>query len=364
MKKLFFLLILCFGIVSPSAFAQEEAEDLTDYKTACLAAIDNISLIGDNLAMRSVVSLAKSMLNICQSKDAMRRTMTTLRAGVVSYLQMVKTFDEGQVFTGLVGNHSFDTGDLSLWYCIAFDLSQISLTDLTSAMSGGDVSGLVNAVSVNEWNEDTKAVENEGSNTIQGGDQKYYLNSNQLMMQPILGLPAGTYSLNAKMACNSGFFGLTKAHLNALVIPTDIWKEVVGDIMGDITNLSELFSNFDLTQYMVPFLQSGKLYYASTKCQSLNTFTNAELTFTIDEGDIVVIGMNAGLAPFIGTEQYRMDNLQLIGLQAADNQPDAITDIRSSDKDVNGEMYDFSGRRISTPQKSGIYIVGGRKVLR
>ena len=42
MKKLFFLLILCFGMVSLSAFAQDEteAEDLEDYKTACLAAID------------------------------------------------------------------------------------------------------------------------------------------------------------------------------------------------------------------------------------------------------------------------------------------------------------------------------------
>jgi len=321
MKKILLLLILSFGVASNATYAQDEAEteDLTDYKTACLAAIDNISMIGDNLAMRSMVSLAKTTLNVCQSKDAMRRTMTALRTGVVSYLQTVKTFDDGQVYTGLVGNHSFDTGDLSLWYCLGFDLSQIGLTDITNAIGGGDVSGLVNAVTVNEWNEDTKAVENQGSNAVQGGDQKYYLNSTQLMMQPILGLPAGIYSFNANVACNSGFLGLTKVHLNALVIPTDVWQEVLGDIIGDNPNWSELPGNFDLTQYMAPFLQSGKLYSASTKCQSLSTFSNGELRFIIDEGDIVVIGLNAGMVPFIGTDLFRADNLQLVGLRSADS---------------------------------------------
>ena len=143
MKKLSLLLILCFGIVSPATFAQDETEtdSLADYNTACLAAIDNISKIGDNFAMRSMISIAKTSLGVSKSKDAMRRTMTALRAGVLAYLQTAGAFQNGQVFTGLVGNHSFDTGDLSLWYSIGFDLSQIGLSDLTNAISGGDVSG-------------------------------------------------------------------------------------------------------------------------------------------------------------------------------------------------------------------------------
>jgi hypothetical protein len=248
----------------------------------------------------------------------MRRTMTALRAGVLGYLQTTGAFQDEQVFTGLVGNHSFDTGDLSLWYSIGFDLSQIGLSDITNAISGGDVSGLVNAVSVNNWNEDTKAIENAGGNAISGGDQKYYLNSSQLIMQPLIGLPAGIYSFSAKVACNPGFFRLNKVHLNALVIPTNIVQEILGDMLSNTTDWTELLSNFDMTQYIGVFIENGKLYTESASCQNLNTFSDGELRFIIDEGDVVIIGMNAGMVPFIGTEQYRADNLQLTGLRAAE----------------------------------------------
>lgn len=319
MKKTFFFLILCFGTISPS-FAQDEAEtdSLADYKTACLAAIDNISLIGNNLAMRSMISVAKASLGICATKDAMRRTMTALRAGVLAYLKTNKTFTDGQVFTGLLGNHSYDTGDLSLWYSIGFDLSQISLTDITNAISGGSVSGLMNAVSVNEWNEATQATENEGTNAVQGGHEKFYLNSNQLLMQPILGLPAGIYSLSAKVACTPGLLKLNKVHLNALVVSTNVAQEILGDVLTN-GNWEELLNNFDFTQYIGPFLQNGKLYTESASCKNLNTFSDGELRFIIDEGDVLIIGINAGMIPFIGTEKYRADNLQLVGLRAADN---------------------------------------------
>lgn len=319
MKKLSFLLILCFALISP-AFAQDETEvdSLADYKTACLSAIDNISLIGNNLAMRSMISVAKASLGICTTKDAMRRTMTALRAGVLAYLKTSKNFEDGQVFTGLLGNHSYDTGDLSLWYSIGFDLSQISLTDITNAISGGSVSGLMNAVSVNEWNEATLATENEGTNAVQGGHEKFYLNSNQLLMQPILGLPAGIYSLSAKVACTPGLLKLNKVHLNALVVSTNVAQEILGDVLTN-GNWEELLNNFDFTQYIAPFLQNGKLYTESASCKNLNTFSDGELRFIIDEGDVLIIGINAGMIPFIGTEKYRADNLQLVGLRAADN---------------------------------------------
>jgi len=317
-KKLLLLLTLCLGMVHAGAYAQDETEteDLTDYKTACLAAIDNISLIGNGLAMRSMISVAKASLNISSTKDAMRRTMTTLRAGVLAYVQANKNFTDGQVYTGLLANHSFDTGDLSSWYSIGFDLSQISLTDITSAISGGNVSGLINAVSVNEWNEGTQAVENEGTNAVQGGHEKFYLNSNQLLMQPIIGLPAGIYSLSAKVACTPGLLRLNKVHLNALVVPTNVAQEILGNVISD-GNWQELLSNFDLTQYIGPFLQNGKLYTESASCQNLKTFSDGELRFIIDEGDVLILGINAGMIPFVGTEQYRADNLQLTGLRAA-----------------------------------------------
>ncbi|MBO7067608.1 MAG: hypothetical protein J6W52_02865 [Bacteroidaceae bacterium] len=317
-KKLTLFLILCIAIAPSASYAQDETEDLTDYKTACLAAIDNISLIGNSFSMNSMITVAKTTLNLCQTKDAMQRTMTALRAGVLGYLQTTQTFQDGQSFTGLVGNHSFDTGDLSLWYSVTFDLSQVGLSDIVSAMSGGDVSGLVNAVSLNEWNEDTKAVENTGAAAIQGGDKKFYLNSSQLMMQPILGLKAGIYSFSGQVACNPGLLRMNKVHLNALVVSGSAVQEILGDIIGDNANWEEIFNNLDLTQYMGTFLESGKLYTESATCQGLSTFSDGELRFIIDEGDIVIIGINAGMIPFVGTETFRADNLQLTGLKAAD----------------------------------------------
>ena len=134
MKTLTLLLLFCIGIVSPAVYAQEQDEDLSDYKTACLEAIDNIGKISDGFSVSSMITIAKSSLNACGTKDDMRRTMTALRAGVTGYLQTVSTFPDGQVYTGLLGNRSFDTGDLSTWYCVDFDLSQISLTDITNAI--------------------------------------------------------------------------------------------------------------------------------------------------------------------------------------------------------------------------------------
>lgn len=348
-KRLLLLLTLCFGIVSSAAFAQDETEDLTDYKTACLAAIDNISLIGDNFAMNSMITIAKTSLDLCSTKDGMRRVMTTLRAGVLAYLKTVSAFQDGQVFTGLVGNHSFDTGDLSLWYSIGFDLSQIGLSDITNAIGSGDVSGLVDAVSINNWNEDTKAIENEGSNAVSGGDQKYYLNSSQLMMQPLLGLPAGIYSFSAKVACKPGLLRLNKVHLNALVVSTNVVQEILGDVLSSTTDWGELLSNFDMTQYIGVFLNNGKLYTESASCKNLNTFSDGELRFMIDDGDIVIIGMNAGLVPFIGTEQYRADNLQLTGLRAADNiLTPAKTDLAAALQDLSEIEANYNADAEST----------------
>lgn len=363
MKKQLLLLILCFGIASSATYAQDEAEDLADYKTACLAAIDNISMIGDNATISSMTSLAKSSLNTCQTKDDMRRAMMVLRTGVVGYLQTAKRFAEGQVFTGLLGNHSFDTGELSWWYSVSFDLSQVSLTDLSNAMSGGDVSGLVNAVSVNSWNEDTQAVENAGSATIQDAAGKYYLSSKQLLAQPIIGLPAGLYSFSAKVACNPGFLKLNKVHLNALVIPMSVVQDVITDIIGSNPNWEELLSDIDLQQYVGLFLQNGKLYTEPTVPKNLSTFSRAELRLNIEEGDIVLIGINAGMMPFVSTEQYRADDLQLIGVEDADG-----ISLIPTPTDAEGATYNLAGQQTANRRLSigklprGIYIRNGKKI--
>ena len=364
-KNLFLLLLLFIGAFSSSCFAQDDEEALADYKTACLSAIDNINMIGDNNTIRSLVSMAKASLNFSRTKDSMRRTMTALRTGVLGYMQTVQEFPNGQVFTGLVGNHSFDTGDLSLWYSVSFDLSQIGLTDVTDAISNGDVSGLVKAVSVNNWDENTQAVENQGSNAIQGGDQKYHLSSNQLIMQPLIGLPAGDYCFSAKGSCNPGFFKIYKVHLNALIIPISVVQEIVGDAVSDNPNWGEFFSNFDMQQYIAPFLQNGKLYYSSTSSKNIQTLSDAELNFTINEGDIALIGINAGLTPFIGTEQYNADNLQLTlstsatSIKAIDNSASRLGSLPKEQQ----HTYNLSGQKTDEQERKGVVIKNGKKIF-
>ena len=362
--------MFCFGIFfSSPAFAQEEPEpeDLTDYKIACLAAIDNINKIGngislsiwESLAFNTAISGAKAGLDECKTSDEMIGVMTSLRALATALLQAKVTFSDNLVFTGLVGNQSFDTGDLSLWNTIGFDLTKVDIDKIRNdIINNGDVSGLVDAVIVNEWKENTKAIENEGENAMSGGHSKYYLNSDcQLLMQPLIGLPAGVYSFNAKVACPNSFIITNNVYLNALVISADVVREFVNldlplepgeldfnsifssisiwdiiqgkvdlkqlaseklpEILGmeSVSGWTDVLSNTSkIWENIEPLLQFGRLYSGVTKVY--NNFQNAEMKFMVDEGDVVIIGINAGATQFIGAEQYRADNLRITGLHS------------------------------------------------
>ena len=375
MKKLF-LLMFFFGIVSSSAFAQNEpeAEDLTDYKIACLAAIDNISKIGnginldmwETLAFNTAVAGAKAGLDECETSDAMQGVMTGLRALVMALMQTKTSFSDNLTFTGLIGNHSFDTGDLSSWSTIGFDLDRVDINQVTNdIITKGDVSGLIDAIIVNEWKDDTKAVENTGENAMNGGHNKYYLNSdNQLLMAPLIGLPAGVYSFSAKVATpgfgQTNIFLPNNVFLNALVISSDVVQEFLNyelptnpesgidfatifstislfdiimgrvdfeklateklpELLGleSVSGWTDLLSNSSkIWENIEPLLKYGRLYSGSMVGTGLTGFSNLEMKFMVDEGDLVLIGINAGLTQFIGTEHYRADNLRLTGLRS------------------------------------------------
>lgn len=367
MKKIFFLMFL-FGIVSSTAFAQDETdpESLADYKIACLAGIENIDKIRgginldmwESLAFNTAVAGAKAGLDECETTDAMNGVMVGLRAFTTAMLQTKGKFNDGLVFTGLIGNQSFDTGDLSSWSTIGFDLDKVDVNQVTNdIINNGDVSGLLDVVSINEWKENTRAVTNQGENSMSGGHNKYYLNSdNQLIMQPIIGLPAGVYSFSAKVATptwgQTNVFIPNNVFLNALVIPVDVAQEFLGyDFENNlgidyssipISELISAFSTGDFSQVLnklfglsgvsgwkdvlsntskiweniEPLLQFGKLYSGAVAGKGIDVFTNAEMRFMIDEGDIVILGINAGITQFIGAEAYRADNLRLTGLRS------------------------------------------------
>lgn len=367
MKKLL-LLMFCFGLVSSSVFAQDEqeTEDLTDYKIASLAAIDNISKIKggislgmwESLAFDTAIAGAKAGLDECATKEDMQGVVTGLRALAIFFLQLKVSFNDGLVFTGLIGNQSFDTGDLSLWTTVGFDLSKVDVNQVTNDITTkGDISGLIDAISINEWKENTKAVENEGDNYLSGGHNKYYLNSeNQLMMQPILGLPAGIYNFSAKVTAPI----LTNVYLNVLVLSSDVVQEFIGyelpsesdldidfntlfssisliDIitgkvdytklatetlptllgMEGVADWSDMLSNTSkIWENIEPLLQYGKLYSKSIWVTNANAFSNVDMRFMVDEGDVVIIGLNAGITQFIGAEQFKADNLRFTGLHS------------------------------------------------
>lgn len=285
-----------------------------DYYAACKAAIANIERISSGMTLRALTTTAKASLELAASKEAMLAAMTTLRAGVSGYLQTVNTFADGQVFTGMLGNHSFDTGDMSQWYSVGVDMGKVSISDVTGAISGGDVSSLANAITINEWNKDTRAVRNEDT---EGEGRKYHLNAKQMLMQPLLGMPAGIYEFSATVSCNPGLLKTDKLHLSVLVVPQEIVQQAIGDVTSGDFNWNDLMANFDMAQYMGTFLQHGKLYSGSTTCTALGSDQNAQLRFFLNRGDIMIVGIDAGTIPFLGSAEYTADNLQLIYLRSA-----------------------------------------------
>jgi hypothetical protein len=40
-----------------------------------------------------------------------------------------------------------------------------------------------------------------------------------------------------------------------------------------------------------------------------------------------------------------------------------IEEVKGENGAVNSEIYDLSGRRVMLPQKGGVYIVGGKKIV-
>lgn len=352
MKKIFFLLTLCLGLTTSTSLAQDHQTtgDISDYRAACYAGIDNLNKItGDNRNFLTMYQVARNSIGIFTDPRDMRTSMAFLRADIVaSYLRIVGTFNEGQDFTGLVGNHSFETGELSWWNCFGFDLSKVTLADVTLAIAAGSVSPLTKAVTLKNWNEETLATENIGDNAVSGGDKKFYLNSNQLTMQPVFGLPAGIYTFKAKVACKPGLLGLNKVHLNALVVSSDILRDVLGIFATTNQEWEDLLSSFSLTEYIQPILENGKLYTASVSCKNLNTFSDGELNFIINEGDLVILGMDAGLVSFIGAEQYRADDIRLTGRWSAKDYYAAKKELAAELEGLEGVTANYNAS-ITTP---------------
>ena len=56
-------------------------------------------------------------------------------------------------------------------------------------------------------------------------------------------------------------------------------------------------------------------------------------------------------------------NLKKLSYQPIVNDPSGVDGIVTESKPHDNKIYDLFGRRVLTPQKGGVYIIGGQKVV-
>lgn len=375
-------LITTARIVETAAKLEETAstlEAISDYYVASLAEIANIEVISSETALRALTTTAKGALELAATQEAMQAAMNTMRVALLAYLQTIDAFTDGQDLTGLIANPSFETGTMNNWFGIVIDLDKLNPGDFTPDNPGS----LAKLMQV-KMAEGTTPVANRGANAMEGVTGKYYLNNNsggiaagQLIMQPLAGMPAGSYEVRADMATNPGILRLNAPHLSVLIVPHEVADQLVGDISNPDFDWSSIVGNFNLAEYLPLFLEQGKMLTAKAECSDINTFSSLSLAFDIEKGDIVLLALNAGTTPLAGTSAYRADNLQLTYVKA----PETKEEEENKDPKEEGEEeeetdavlpakenntspgYNLQGN-IVAPSAKGIHIKGGRKILR
>ncbi len=318
--------------------------EMSDYYTACKDELDVMKEMGTG-------NLSNISIEAATSKEQMASIMTTAHLASFAYLMkdgLGLTFDDNTNFTGLISNHSFDRGDMSGWYTLKFNTSEAASSIgsiISGAISGGasgalgGLAGIADAISLDDFDANSISKENVGSMT--NGHKKYYYETRnsgllgnltptgQVIFQPLLGLPAGTYRASALMSGNFGTFlgiGNNTCHLSAIVIPTSILGDAISGIgISDIINgetskiLSSILSNLG------PALSKGSIVSADGSASSSTEFTEVNLDFEVEDGAIVILTLNAGLIPLVGTSPFRADNVRLTYLQSPKSAKNQLT---------------------------------------
>lgn len=325
---------------------------LSDYYLACQDAIEKIERISSGLAFRALTTTAKESLEVSATQDAMKTAMTVLRAGVYGYLKTLKSISDGQEFTGLIGNHSFETGDSLFWTSL----------NLTERITGSD--------------KNAKVVANTGENYVEEGDKKYYAESGSLMMQAVFGLPIGTYNLSAKMACKGSLLNLQRnVMMNVTTVPLSVLLELLKSVLPSTDNASDILEGItsgkiDVSQLLknlkiedlLNLLRSSETKSVTHSCSGNTAFSEADVEFYIDTDEVVLITLNTGLVPFVNVDNYRADDLKLTYVTSTT--PTGIKQPQEEKSTTGGITYDLSGRRANNSTLKGIMIRDGKKFLK
>ncbi|MCF0244797.1 MAG: hypothetical protein HUK06_08475 [Bacteroidaceae bacterium] len=311
-------------IVEMSETLQEKndlALSLSDYYVAAKQSVENIENISSDLALRAATTTAKAALEAGVTIPVMQAAMTVLRGALIVYLRAA-TVSANTDLTGMITNPSFDTGDMTGWSNSTGDIGDRAFPKPVSQEEG-----------------------------IEGAAGRYFLNSEplaQMILQPVIGLPAGEYTAKVNIGCDKGLLTSPSGHITAVTIPSSIFEGV-----DSITPAMVISKIGDI-------LRDGSVKDGSVKGEKINILKEASVSFTLNENDILILGMTAGLTSLVSTTDFYADDVRLI----YDNQstPTCIKEANTLIGDC-APAYNIQGLPVNENYK-GLIIKNGKKFIR
>lgn len=335
---------------------------ISEYYQGALAEIEVNQQISSTTAFNAVITAARGGIELSSNVSGMKNVLSTMHLGVLAYLQGVDSLAENQNLTGVIPNHSFDRGNTDEWYGMNVDLQSIDLSNFRL----DNLASLASAIKL-EMRDGTMAIRNADKDSIDAVHGRYYLYSNnsglaagQPIAQPLLGLPGGSYQLTARMSVTPGLLRTNNCHLAVLTVPNEVLKELIDGFDFSSLDISQIASSINISEILPVLLENGKVITAKARGTNINSLVDVSLSFDIQKNDFVMLVLNAGIAPFVGTSAYRADNLQLTYLHAPENIEDGIADMQA--QGAATATYDLNGRIVSG-RKKGILIKGGKKFM-
>lgn len=347
-----------------------QMQGISDYYQGALEEMDNAAQISDAAALQTIVTAARGGVELSTSASGINTVLSTMHYALVAYLQTVDSLGQNQDLTGLITNHSFDRGNMDGWLGVDLDLKSIDITNF----SLDNLASLSSAIKVG-MRSGTLAVANDGDRSMEAVHGKYYMlsdNEGTLAGQPIaqalLGLPAGSYRLSARMAVAPGLLRNNSCHLGVVTVPYEVLQQVIGDVDLSNPDFRQFVDSLDMETILPALLENAQVVTAKTSGEGIDTLVDVALDFDIAKNDVVLMVLNGGMYPLVATSAYRADNLQLHYLHAPVLNPSEGEEVEVALEGVaasrgTNATYDILGRR-AIGQRKGITIQDGRKYIR
>lgn len=323
----------------------------TDYYLSALETLDHMEqLAADDATLSRTIKTTRISLEI-GTRTAMQAAMLLARTSLMAYVSNVESWEPETDFTGMLANHSFDIGTMDNWYGITFDLNKLDIENFDPK----DLSSLADCFAM-EMLPSTTPVLNKGVNARSGGHQKYYLRSQQCILQPVLGLPGGTYRIDLTAAGQHTTLGRQKIFISTISVPNAIIKDMLTDVAQG--------KDIDMEKYMPLIFAEGEMAYDSQNPERTDRFFDISTEVEVLPNSVVVIALNCGLMPVIGSgnladDKYNADNLRLTLLK---HNPGTTNLSQPNSAPLNSTLMNLSGLKV-TPTYKGIVIRNGKKMV-